>query len=124
MMPILLNQDHFTEIYEAWPPSQPATQGGDTTYWKNLPKGILKAIAAENLAVWPVIGHNAKPSFATLQSLLVADQSDDKQTLTALAMAEVWVTQPPTYIKTLLKQTGVKFTPLTPNTARDVLLVR
>ena len=124
MIPILLNNDGFTNIFQTWPPSQPAMQGGDTSYLKNLPGCIIKYVVDKKLEVWPVIPHGSTRVFSELQSLLVADESDSSNTLAALAAAGVQITQPPAYIQALLKKTNIKFTPLTPETARGSLLVR
>lgn len=123
MIPILLYQDHFVDIFQTWPPSQPAAQGGDTSYWKNLPSEILRAIVRLKLAVWPVIPQGLENSFSELDALLVADATDGEETLAALAAAGVEMTQPPPYIKALLENAGIHFTPLTPDTARVALLV-
>ncbi|KZP24219.1 hypothetical protein FIBSPDRAFT_1042283 [Athelia psychrophila] len=122
MIPVLLYQDHFVDIFRTWPPSQPAGQGGDTSYWKKLPSEILRAIVRKKLAVWPVISHGLEHSFSELDSLLVADAADKEETLAALAAAGVEMTQPPPYIKALLENAGIHFTPLTPDTARVALL--
>ncbi|KAF7971557.1 hypothetical protein HWV62_20790, partial [Athelia sp. TMB] len=99
-------------------------QGGDTSYWKNLPIRIIKYVVDKKLKVWPVISYDSTVAFSELQSLLVADEFDSSNTLAALAAAGIQITQPPTYIQALLKKTDIKFTPLTPETARDSLLVR
>ena len=127
MIPVLLYQDQFIDIFQTWPPSQPVTRSGDVSYWKNLPTDILKAIVKAKLAVWPIIPSRSvcsELSFSDLQSLLVADESDSKEILGALAGACVEMTQPPKYIKALLEKAYIRFTPLNPETAHHVLLVR
>ncbi|KZP24217.1 hypothetical protein FIBSPDRAFT_1042281 [Athelia psychrophila] len=122
MLLVLLRKDDFIDVFQAWPPPQPEKQGGDAGYWKNLPCELIKTIVGKNLAVWPIIPYTSNPLFLGLRSLLVAEESDDKEMLAALAMAGVQVTQPSTYIKALLEKTGVAFTPLKPDTTRDTLL--
>jgi hypothetical protein len=128
LLPILLNQDNLTSIFDAWPLSRPAVQGGDTMYWNDLPCKVVSAIVRYKLAVWPIItaGRSGQttPMFSDLVSLIVASKTDSQETLTALAMAEVNITQPPAYVKDLLVEAGVDFLPLTPVTARRALLVR
>lgn len=95
-------------------------QGGDTTYWKNLPCDILKTVVGDNLPVWPVLGLDSGPPgprFSALQSLLVASVSDDHETLLSLAAAGVSMTQPPDYVKALLSKADLTFTLLNPESA-------
>ncbi|KAF7986757.1 hypothetical protein HWV62_20340 [Athelia sp. TMB] len=125
MIPVLLYQDQFIDIFQTWPPPQPATRNGDVSYWKSLPTDILEAIVKAKLAVWPIASSPSvcsEISFSDLQSLLVADESDDQEVLDALAGACVEITQPPKYIKTLLEKADIRFTPLSPETAHHVLL--
>lgn len=79
------------------------------------------------LAVWPTIESprsvSATRTFLDLGSVLVASCYDDKETLAALAVASVNMTQPPDYVKALLLEVKAEFTSLSPNTARQVLLV-
>lgn len=127
LLPVLLEKDAFTSIYNAWPPSQPAVKVGDFVYWNDLPSNVLLAISRNKLAVWPVVGVNNSSemnvSFSDLGSLLVATKDDDPETLMSLASAGVKMTQPPEYIKELLLRAKVDFVLLDPETARQVLLV-
>ncbi|KZP24220.1 hypothetical protein FIBSPDRAFT_1042284 [Athelia psychrophila] len=122
MLLVLLREDQFIDVFQACPPPQPEKQGGDAGYWKNLPCDLIKTIVEKNLAVWPIIPYTSNPSFSGLQSLLVAEESGNKEMLAVLAMAGVKVTQPSTYLKALLEKSGVTFTPLEPGTTRDTLL--
>jgi hypothetical protein len=124
LLPILLKKDGLTSIFEAWPPSRMSVQGGDTMYWNDLPIKVLSAIAKDKLAVWPVIAPSSSdPAFSDLDSLLVASETDDKETLTTLALAGVSITQPPGWVKGLLLDAGVDFVLLTPDSAHQALLV-
>jgi sacsin len=96
-------------------------------YWNDLPCQIVSAIARYKLAVWPVITSRASgrtnPIFSDLDSLIVASEADNQETLAALSLAGVNITQPPEYVKCLLTEAGVGFVLLTPLTARQTLLV-
>jgi hypothetical protein len=127
LLPILLTQDNLVSIFEAWPPSRTPVSGGDTMYWNDLPRKVLSAITRDKLEVWPVITSGSpglvNPKFADLGSLLVASEADDHETLTAFALAGVSITQPPSWVMSLLIDAKVDFVLLTPLTARQALLV-
>jgi hypothetical protein len=115
-------------IFDAWPPSQQSAKGGDTIYWNDLPCNVLSAIERDKLAVWPILSSSAsdqsRPTvYSDLGSLLVATEMDNRDMLAALASAGVNITLPPTYVKDLLLGAEVHFTSLTPETARQTLLV-
>lgn len=102
-------------------------QGGDTIYWKNLPCDILKAVVEDKLEVWPIFvsdSDQSAPLFSKLQSLLVASESDDHETLVSLAAAGVSMTRPPGYVKALLSKADLAFTALNPESAHRALRVR
>jgi hypothetical protein len=94
-------------------------------YWNDLPCNVASAIVRDNLNVWPVITSSSSknPTYSGLASLIVTSDAENQETLTALALAGVSMTQPPTYIKDLLLEAGAGFSLLTPDTAREALLV-
>jgi sacsin len=71
LLPILLNTDGFTNIFDAWPPPQPPVRGSDM-YWNDLPCKVLSAIATDNLSIWPVLTSSdlgqTSPIFSELSS--------------------------------------------------------
>jgi len=96
-------------------------------YWNDLPCKVIIAIVSYKLAVWPIVtaskSGQTNPVFSDLGSLIVASETDNQETLAALAMAGVNITQPPAYVKNLLVEAGADFVPLAPFTARQALLV-
>ncbi|KAJ7034674.1 hypothetical protein C8F04DRAFT_1100594 [Mycena alexandri] len=106
LLKVLLQDDHLTEVFRAWPPAQSVVFGGDTAYWQTLPAKLLACIVSSKAEVWPVVSSSkggTLPHFAELGSLLVVSTEVDEATLRALANAGLRVTQLPEYILRLLK---------------------
>ncbi|KAJ7186780.1 hypothetical protein C8R46DRAFT_279690 [Mycena filopes] len=123
LLKVLLQDDHLTEVFRAWPPAQSVVFGGDNAYWQTLPAKLLACIVSAQAEVWPVVtGSKGEtlPHFAALGSLLVASTDVDEPTLRALANAGLRVTQLPGYILQLLSDSGltdVGYTLLSPSVA-------
>lgn len=131
-----------SNIFNAWPPSQPLLDGGDAAAYRHaMPRDVLRAVLSLNgrhgheAAIWPLVDFEAldttvtvsltKGGFADIGSVLVsAGDEDEDGTLAALAMAGVRITRPPRYIADLLRETGVDSCQwLTPQSAYWRLLV-
>ncbi|KAJ7673472.1 hypothetical protein B0H17DRAFT_1083119 [Mycena rosella] len=123
LLKVLLQEDHLTDVFRAWPPAQSVVFGGDSAYWQTLPAKLLACIVASKAEVWPVFtGSKATTHshFADLGSVLVASPDVDDGTLRALANAGLRVTQLPEYILQLLSNSGVtdiRYTLLSPSVA-------
>lgn len=123
LLKVLLQDDHLTEVFRAWPPAQSVVFGGDSAYWQTLPAKLLATIVASKAEVWPVVTGSkgsTLPHFADLGSVLVAAVDVDAATLRALANAGLRVTQLPEYILQLLSNSGVadvRYTLLSPGVA-------
>lgn len=127
LLPILLQNDQVKHIFDALPASQPIAKGGDTMYWNFLPSHVLNVIIKDNLPVWPISYDPGVPgeslSYSDIRSVLVAPGTVRKEILKALAMIDVFTTQPPQYVTDLLfaANLGIRF--LDPCTLHLVLLV-
>ncbi|KAJ6589057.1 hypothetical protein B0H19DRAFT_1367527 [Mycena capillaripes] len=123
LLKVLLQDDHLTDVFRAWPPAQAIVFGGDNAYWQTLPAKLLACIVASKAEVWPVVTGSkgsTRSHFADLGSVLVASADVDDATLRALANAGLAVTQLPEYILQLLSNSGVtniQYTLLTPSIA-------
>ncbi|KAJ7641407.1 hypothetical protein FB45DRAFT_900138 [Roridomyces roridus] len=120
LLTVLLQDDHLTDVFRAWPPAQSVVFGGDNAYWQMLPEKLLSCIVQSKAEVWPVITGSkpgAFPHFANLESLYVASSDVDAATLRALANAGLRITQLPEYILQLLKEDGQPFKLLSPDAA-------
>ncbi|KAJ7736786.1 hypothetical protein DFH07DRAFT_842830 [Mycena maculata] len=121
LLTVLLQDDHLTEVFRAWPPAQSAVFGGDNAYWQTLPAKLLACIVTSNAEVWPVFtgsGESTLPHFADLGSVLVASADVDDATLRAFANAGSRITRLPEYILQLLSEaTDVQYTLLSPGIA-------
>ncbi|KAJ7280333.1 hypothetical protein C8J57DRAFT_1175059 [Mycena rebaudengoi] len=119
LLKVLLQDDHLTDVFRAWPPAQSVVFGGDNAYWQTLPAKLLACIVASKAEVWPVVAGSKQASishFADLGSALIAPSAVDETTLRALANAGLRVTQLPDYILQLLSN-SVKYTLLSPTVA-------
>ncbi|KAF8131271.1 hypothetical protein K438DRAFT_1739837, partial [Mycena galopus ATCC 62051] len=116
LLEVLLQTDHLTDVFRAWPPRQHEVFGGDNAYWQTLPAKLLACIVASKAEVWPVVtGSKAGtlPHFAELGAVHVASADVDDATLRALANAGLRVTtRLPTYIVELLSSSGATATPI------------
>ncbi|KAJ7131720.1 hypothetical protein C8R43DRAFT_1133662 [Mycena crocata] len=123
LLKVLLQDDHLTDVFRAWPPAQSVVFGGDSAYWQMLPAKLLGCIVASKAEVWPVVTGSKgsmQPHFADLDSVLLASSDIDEGTLRALANAGLRVTQLPDYILQLLSNSGVtdiRYTLLSPGIA-------
>ncbi|KAJ6602456.1 hypothetical protein DFH09DRAFT_968836 [Mycena vulgaris] len=123
LLKVLLQDDHLTDVFRAWPPAQSVVFGGDSAYWQTLPAKLLACIVASKAEVWPVVTgskQNTGSHFADLSSVLIASADVDEATLRALANAGLRVTQLPEYILQLLSNSGVtdiRYTLLSPGIA-------
>ncbi|KAJ7119509.1 hypothetical protein C8R44DRAFT_176382 [Mycena epipterygia] len=123
LLKVLLQDDHLTDVFRAWPPAQSVVFGGDSAYWQTLPAQLLSCIVKSKAEVWPVVTGSKgsrSPHFADLSSVLIASTDVDDATLRALANAGLRVTQLPEYILQLLSNSGVtdvRYTLLSPSVA-------
>ncbi|KAJ7475161.1 hypothetical protein B0H11DRAFT_2034382 [Mycena galericulata] len=123
LLKVLLQDDHLTDVFRAWPPAQSVVFGGDSVYWQTLPAKLLTCIVASKAEVWPVVTGSKGSDlthFADLSSVLVASSHVDDATLRALANAGLRVTQLPGYILQLLTDQGstdIRYTLLSPKVA-------
>lgn len=82
----------------------------------------MQFVIQKALVVWPLI-HTPVSQVGTLNSAIVASQTDSKQTLEALVAAGSRITLPPAYIVDLVCTSGLEYTLLSPETAYRALLV-
>lgn len=107
----LLVEDRLKDDdYRSWPPAQPLVQSGDSSYWQSLPEFFVDSVIKSGASLWPVIPASnnnilSTSRFATLGSVLVAQNDVDQITLRALANAGQRVVQPPEYIMQILGST-------------------
>ncbi|KAK0187120.1 hypothetical protein F5146DRAFT_1063566 [Armillaria mellea] len=126
LLPVLIEQDALKHIYRAWPAAQPIVETGDGTYWQDLPRNLLSAVASSGSVVWPLVPRSLKSNswnmevapFQNLRSVMVAGSAIDVEALQALVDAGLNIIQPPEYIM----KAEINHTALTPDIAHAGLL--
>ncbi len=127
LLPVLIEEDALKQIYELGRLHKPIVETGDGTYWQDLPRNLLSAVASSGSVVWPLVPRSPKSNsrntevapFQNLRSVIVAGSAIDVKALQALVDSGLNIIQPPEYIM----KSEINHTALTPDIAHAGLLV-
>ena len=120
LLEVLTTDDRLTEVFRAWPPSQPKATCGDSLAWRTFPSSVFQQIISSKLAVWPVYGASA---FRPLESVLVAPPAIKEEIVATLSSVGFEITRPPGYIVDIIIAQEYSKVILTPKVAHMTLLV-
>ena len=120
LLEVLTTDDHLTEVFRAWPPSQPKATCGDSLAWRAFPSSVFQQVVSSKLAVWPVYGASA---FRPLESVLVAPPAIKEEIVAALSSVGLELTRAPGYIEDIIIEQEYSNVILTPKVAHTALLV-
>jgi len=121
----LLDGEHLSDIFHAWPPLQGTNQHGDGINWQHSPESLLLCIGNTGSSCWPVLAPDGTvANHNDLSSVFVAGASEEMDVLQALTTFGLEITRPPDHVFAIFGVCDdLDFTPLSPEGAHSALLV-